>query len=322
MAYPKVTPKGQKNKRPIKPVFGNTPNIRDLRILNSMKYFHLLRINHWVKNLFVFVPIFFSGQIINFNRYSDLILAFLAFSLVASSIYIFNDICDYSTDRLHPQKKLRPIAAGRISLNLAKLIFILTLSIGAVLGYWLDLTFFILTMVYLAINISYSLGMKHISIVDIFFVASGFLLRIYAGGIISETTVSHWLAIMVLLLSLFLALAKRRDDIVLSSTTGQLRKSVQQYNLEFINSCLSIFAGVIIVAYILYTLSPEVSDRFNTDWLFLTSLFVIAGIMRYLQITYVEENSGSPTSIFFKDKFIIITLIGWVISFYIIIYLK
>lgn len=283
----------------------------------------MFRINHWVKNLFVFIPIFFSGQIFNYNRYSDLILGFLAFSLVASAIYIFNDICDYSTDRLHPKKKLRPIAAGKISLTMAKMIFVLTLCLGAVLGYWLDLNFFILTMVYLGINISYSLGMKHISIVDIFFVASGFLLRIYAGGIISQTPVSHWLAIMVLLLSLFLALAKRRDDIVLSSTTGgQMRKSVQQYNLEFINSCLSIFAGVIIVAYILYTLSPEVADRFNTNWLFLTSLFVIAGIMRYLQITYVEENSGSPTSIFFKDKFIIITLIGWVISFYIIIYLK
>jgi len=288
-----------------------------------MKYFHLIRINHWVKNLFVFVPIFFSGQLFKYNRYIDLILGFLAFSLIASAIYIFNDICDYATDKLHPKKKLRPIAAGKISLLMSKVMFVLTLCTGGILAYWLNLNFFILTMVYLGINISYSLGMKHISIVDIFFVASGFLLRIYAGGIISQTPVSHWLAIMVLLLSLFLALAKRRDDIVLSSTTGgQLRKSAQQYNLEFINSCLSIFAGVIIVAYILYTLSPEVAEHFNAEWLFLTSFFVIAGIMRYLQITYVEENSGSPTSIFFKDKFIIITLLGWVISFYIIIYIK
>ena len=126
---------------------------------------------------------------------------------------------------------------------------------------------------------------------------------------------------MVLLLALFLALAKRRDDLLIGAANGKLRKSISQYNLEFINVCLSIFAGIIIVSYILYTLSPEVIEKFNSDWLFLTSVFVIAGVMRYLQIIYVDNNSGFPTSILFKDRFILITLLGWLISFCVIIYL-
>lgn len=286
-----------------------------------MVYFHLFRINHWVKNFFIFIPVFFAGQAFNFNQYFDLVIGFLSFSLIASSVYIFNDLCDYKTDRLHPKKKQRPIASSKISLSQSKLLFVILIAAGLSIAYVLNVSFFILCSLYLIINIFYSLGLKNLSILDIFFVATGFLIRIYCGGIISNIHVSHWLAIMVLLLSLFLALAKRRDDIVVSVSTGDIRKSAKNYNLEFINSCLSIFAGVIIVAYILYTLSPEVTERFNTDWLFLTSLFVIAGIMRYLQITYVEENSGSPTAIFFKDKFIIGTLIGWIISFYVIIYL-
>jgi decaprenyl-phosphate phosphoribosyltransferase len=286
-----------------------------------MVYFHLFRINHWVKNFFIFIPPFFAGQAFDYNHYFDLAICFLSFSLIASAVYVFNDLCDYKTDKLHPKKKQRPIASSKISLSQAKFFFIFLIAIGLSVAFYLDLSFFVLVTIYLVINIFYSLGLKNLSILDIFFVATGFLIRIYCGGIIANIHVSHWLAIMVLLLSLFLALAKRRDDIVVSVSTGDLRKSVKNYNLEFINSCLSIFAGVIIVAYILYTLSPEVTERFNTDWLFLTSLFVIAGIMRYLQITYVEENSGSPTAIFFKDKFIIGTLVGWIISFYVIIYL-
>ncbi|MBX2916013.1 MAG: decaprenyl-phosphate phosphoribosyltransferase [Cyclobacteriaceae bacterium] len=282
----------------------------------------LFRVHHWVKNFFVFVPIFFAGQIFDFNRYNDLILAFLSFSLVASSIYVFNDIADLKADQLHPKKKLRPIASGKITKTTAWILCGIALLGGLGLAYLLNTSFQILLISYLVINASYSMGLKHFSIVDIFLVASGFLIRIYAGGVVSSVAVSHWLAIMIMLLSLFLALAKRRDDIILNGTTGELRKSVRHYNLDFINSCLSIFSGVIIVAYLLYTVSPEVIERFNTDWLFLTSLFVIAGIMRYLQITFVEQNSGSPTSILLRDKFIIGTLIGWVISFYIIIYIQ
>lgn len=285
-----------------------------------MKILKLLRINHWVKNLFLFIPLFFAGDAFDFDRYLQLAAGFLAFGLVASCIYVLNDLCDYQVDKVHPEKKLRPIASGDVSFTAARILIILLAAAGLSLSWWTDPNFFYLLFVYLIINIAYSLGAKNISILDIFFVASGFLIRIYAGGVLADVPVSHWLAIMVLLLSLFLALAKRRDDLVISVNGVAARKSSQHYNLEFINSCLSVFAGILIVAYVMYTVSPEVTDHFDTKWLFLTSMFVIAGIMRYLQITFVDQKSGSPTKILYKDKFILITIACWIISFYIIIY--
>jgi len=167
----------------------------------------------------------------------------------------------------------------------------------------------------------YSFGLKHIAILDLFIVSFGFLIRVYSGGALAQVGISHWLSIMILLLALFLIIAKRRDDIVIETETGEvMRKVSKSYNLEFINSCLTLLSAVVIVAYIMYTVSPEVTQRFNSEYLFVTTIFVIAGIMRYLQITFVEQNSGSPTSILFKDKFLAITIVGWIISFYVIIY--
>lgn len=285
-----------------------------------MKILRLLRLKHWVKNLFLFVPLFFAGNAFDFNRYLPLATGFVAFGLIASAIYVLNDLRDYEADKLHPEKRRRPIPAGEVSFGSAGLLMAVLAVAGLSLSWWVNSDFFLLVALYLVINIAYSFGVKNVSIVDIFFVSAGFLIRIYAGGILGEVPVSHWLSIMVLLLSLFLALAKRRDDLVLSVSGVVVRKSSRHYNLEFINSCLSIFAGILIVAYVMYTVSPEVTDHFNTEWLFSTAVFVIAGIMRYLQITFVDQKSGSPTKILYKDKFILITIACWILSFYFIIY--
>jgi decaprenyl-phosphate phosphoribosyltransferase len=155
----------------------------------------------------------------------------------------------------------------------------------------------------------------------LFIVASGFLLRVYSGGIVANHEITHWLSLMILLLALFLIVAKRRDDLIISKKTGGvLRKSSQAYNLQFVNSCLTLVSAVTVVAYIMYTVSPEVTERFNSDYLFITTIFVIAGVMRYLQITFVEKRSGNPTTVLLKDKFILFTIVSWIVSFYIIIY--
>lgn len=285
-----------------------------------MVLIELIRVKHWVKNLFLFIPIFFAGQLMEWGKYQQLLLGFVAFSLVASMVYIVNDLRDCSFDKAHPVKMNRPIASGRIKPGKAIFIAILFIAIGFSLAWYIHFSFFILLLCYLLLNLAYSFGLKNFSIIDIMIVSSGFLVRIYCGGVLADVPVSHWLAIMILLLALFLALAKRRDDLLVGASKGSIRKSINQYNLEFINVCLSIFAGVIIVSYILYTLSPEVIEKFNTDWLFLTSIFVIAGIMRYLQIIYIDNNSGFPTSLLFKDRFILFTVIAWLISFCIVIY--
>jgi decaprenyl-phosphate phosphoribosyltransferase len=286
----------------------------------------LIRVRHWVKNLFLFIPSFFAGHLFKSHELLMVLVGAFAFSLVASGVYIINDYKDRETDRVHPKKKFRPLASGEVKPTTAWMLMILLIGSGLIVAASLQLTFFFILSAYLVLNIAYSFGLKHIPILDLFIVSLGFLLRIYSGGAIAGLPITHWLSLMVLLLSLFLILAKRRDDIVINGKNKNgkvvIRKSTQKYNLVYINSCITLLSAVMVVAYIMYTVSPEVTERFKSDYLFMTTIFVIAGIMRYLQIVFVERNSGSPTNIFIKDKFILTTIAGWIISFYFIIYVS
>jgi decaprenyl-phosphate phosphoribosyltransferase len=291
------------------------------RTSGSMAIIRLMRVKQWVKNLFLFVPTFFAGHLFEFTEMFRLAGGALAFSLVASGIYIINDYKDREIDKLHPRKKTRPIASGEVSESLAKVLMVVLLGTGLIWSFFIEINFFYLLTAYMLLNVGYSMGLKNIAILDLFIVAFGFLIRVYSGGVIVGITITDWLAIMILLLALFLVTAKRRDDLVIRSETGEsVRKASSSYNLEFINSIITLLSAVIIVAYIMYTVSPAVAQNFKSRHLFMTTVFVIAGIMRYLQITFVEQDSGSPTSILYKDKFILITILGWIISFYIIIY--
>ena len=177
--------------------------------------------------------------------------------------------------------------------------------------------------IYFVMNLFYSFGLKNIPILDIFIIAIGFVLRIKAGSVIAKIGLSEWLIIMVFLLALFMALAKRRDDVLLKLSSGSdMRKAVKGYNLDFINTALSLVCAVMIVAYFMYTTSPEIIKRLQTYRLYYTCLFVLAGIFRYLQLIYVQGDSQSPTKILYKDRFIQVTIILWIISFYLILYVK
>lgn len=281
----------------------------------------LIRVRQWVKNLFLFIPSFFAGHLFKSEELLMVGIGAFAFSLVASGVYVINDYRDRFVDRLHPTKKMRPIASGAIGTTSAWVLIALLVSGGLAIAAFLDMAFFYVLLGYFALNIGYSFGLKNIAIVDLFIVSLGFLLRVYSGGIIADLPITHWLSIMILLLALFLIIAKRRDDILINAKNGcVIRKSTETYNLDFINSCITLLSAVVIVAYIMYTVSPEVTERFDSDYLFITTIFVIAGVMRYLQIIFVENKSGSPTRIFVKDKFILITIAGWILSFYLIIY--
>ena len=285
-------------------------------------YITLIRPQQWAKNVLIFLPAFFGGAIFIDNNLYKLLLGFVAFSLVASSIYILNDYKDIEADKIHPKKKTRPLASGKVQPGIALGLMVLLIASGLFLAFTVNIKFFYLLAFYLVVNIGYCFGLKNIALLDIFIVASGFLIRAVSGGLIISLHISQWLVIMVFFGALFLALAKRRDDILMYINSGKvMRKSVRSYNLDFINSCLTMFSGVIIVAYLMYTISPEITSRMNSHHIYYTTIFVIAGIMRYLQITLVEANSGSPTKILYSDKFIILTIIGWLASFYVIIYL-
>jgi 4-hydroxybenzoate polyprenyltransferase len=286
-------------------------------------YIKLIRPKDWAKNLFLFVPLFFAGQFFNQTILLELFEGFICFSLVASSIYIINDIRDIEDDKIHPVKKMRPLAAGTVSKSTAIIIALLFLIAGFTLAWFIRDKFMFVLGIYFVMNLFYSFGLKNIPILDIIIIAIGFVLRIKAGTVIAKIGLSEWLIIMVFLLALFMAIAKRRDDVLLKLSSGDdMRKAVKGYNLDFINTALSLTCAVIIVAYFMYTTSAEIVERLHTYRLYYTCLFVLAGIFRYLQLIFVQEDSQSPTKILYKDRFIQITILLWIISFYIILYVK
>ena len=291
-----------------------------------MKYYiKLLRPKDWAKNLFLIVPSFFAGQFFVPSRIPQMLFGFVAFCFFASSIYIINDYRDIEEDRKHPVKSNRPLASGKVEKSTAVVICICLLVLGSLLGYLADSHFLFLFILglYFVLNLAYSFGLKNIAILDILILSSGFVLRVKGGAVISKVDTSEWLIIMTFLLSLFMAIAKRRDDLLLKGSTGtDMRKSMSGYNLDFLNTLLGLSSAIIIVAYINYTVSPVTIYRLGTYRLYYSSLFVIAGLMRYLQITFVLKKSGSPTEILYKDLFIQITLVLWVVSIYAILYLR
>jgi 4-hydroxybenzoate polyprenyltransferase len=281
----------------------------------------LLRINHWIKNLYIFAPVFFSGQIINSEKLLQSLYAFFVFSLAASSIYVLNDIIDVEDDKAHPEKKDRPIASGKVSKNTAYFLSLILLLASLTGAFFINLQLLLIIIAYISLNILYSIKLKHIAIVDVTIIAVGFVLRVFAGGESSGVLVSHWLIIMTFLISLFLALAKRRDDLVIEDETGTImRRSIKGYNKEFIQSAISILCGALIVSYILYVTSSEVVSRFNNKNIYYSTLFVILGVLRYLQLSMVKNKSGSPTKIMFKDLFTQLVIAGWILFFVIYIY--
>lgn len=274
----------------------------------------LLRPHQYVKNLFIFAPLIFA---FNFNQESVLnaTVAFVLFSLLASSIYVLNDFMDIEEDKKHPTKKNRPLASGAISLTTANFLFLGLSSTTLVATFLFSHELFAVLVSYFVLNILYSYRLKHIAIVDIFIIATGFVLRLFAGAQVTDTPLSMWIIIITFLLAIFLALAKRRDDVLLSLEGKETRKNIDGYNLEFVNAAMVLMSGVVIVSYLQYTVSPEVIARIGSEYLYLTTMFVILAILRYMQITFVEQQSGSPSKIVLKDTFIKITLILWLISF-------
>lgn len=289
-----------------------------------MKYIKIIRPQQWVKNLFVFVPAFFNGDITDGSCLLVSLIVFAAFSLAASSIYCLNDIIDAEDDRRHPVKCLRPVASGAVSVPQAYTVMGVSLALSlavmalvpanrwqvfaAVAGYW-------------ALNVAYCLLLKRHSIIDVCVIAFGFVLRLLAGAAATDITLSKWIVLMTFLITLFLALAKRRDDVLRMNKTGRApRRNTKRYNLTFLNQAITITAAVTLVCYIMYTVSPEVTGKLGTDNLYLTSVFVIMGLLRYLQIAVVDEKSGDPTDIALHDRFTQIVVVCWMLSFLLLIY--
>ncbi len=285
-----------------------------------------MRPHQWVKNTFVFLPLFFGGQLLDALCWREAILTFIAFSFIASAVYCLNDLRDLEADRLHPKKCKRPIASGKIRpVNAVILMIVLVLSSLAI-SYFThgssNVKVSLILLFYFCLNILYCIKLKQYAIIDVFIVSFGFVLRLLAGGVACSIWLSPWIVLMTFLIALFLAFAKRRDDVVLYENNRiKVRKNVIRYNLSFMNQTLGLIGAITIVCYIMYSVSPEVELRFDNRYVYVTSVFVLAAILRYLQVSIVDQRSGSPTKVLLRDRFIQMCLLLWFASFVIILYL-
>ena len=286
------------------------------------EYFKLLRVHQYPKNLFIFLPLFFALKITRVELAFSALLSFIAFCMAASSVYILNDIRDVEDDRQHPTKCKRPLASGAISMKVAYIYFSCLILASALLMGTLSFTGLAIIAFYLILNVAYSIKLKHIAIFDVIIIAIGFVLRLFVGSVVTAIPLSMWIVIMTFLLALFLALAKRRDDVIIFETTGKkMRKVIDGYNRTFLDNSMILMAGIVIVAYIQYTVTDEIVERIGSRYLYFTAIFVLMGILRYLQIAFVDENSGSPSKVLLKDRFIQLTIVGWIATFTWILYL-
>jgi len=284
----------------------------------------LIRPHQWVKNLVVLLPVFFGGALLHVESvYAGLVTA-LCFSFAASSIYCLNDIVDVDDDRRHPVKCHRPLASGAISITQGYILMFLMFILSMLSTFLLchnQLETASVILFYWILNIAYCLKLKQYAIIDVCVVSFGFVLRILAGGYATSIHLSKWIVLMTFLLMLFLSFAKRRDDVVRMNETGHApRQNTIRYNLTFINQAITITASVTLVCYIMYTVSPETIQNFHTDYLYLTSVFVLVGLLRYIQIAVVDKRSGDPTKVMLHDRFMQFVVLAFGLAFLFIIY--
>lgn len=282
----------------------------------------LLRVEHWVKNLFLFIPAFFAGTLNEPLVLERAVLGFAAFCLIASAVYIMNDLVDAPQDRQHPDKCKRPIASGQIGTLQALSILFALLAAGAALSAILSPEMLIYGILYFIVNVAYSFSLKHFAIVDISLIGIGFLLRVLAGGAVTGVPVSHWLIVLTFLLAMILGLAKRRGEYIIAMGENNFRKALEGYNLPFLDMAMVVCSTVAVVAYLMYCFSPDTNTPITSDKKYYTAFFVIVGILRYLQLTLVFNKTESPTRALLRDRFLQVVLLGWIGCFVWLLYLK
>lgn len=288
----------------------------------------LIRPDQWLKNLFIFLPLFFGHALLNPSAWRAAIIAFFVFCMASSGVYCLNDIWDVEADRQHPKKCKRPIASGDVSKagGIVLMLICWAISFGLIaldtfvfgnhnFGVWIVLS-------YIVMNLFYTMGLKNQSVVDVFIIAVGFVFRVWYGGVVTGIFTSKWIISMTFLLTLFLALAKRRDDVLIFEETGvKARKNVERYNLDFLNQAITIVASITMVCYMMYTVSDAAVNSTGNQYVYITSIFVLAGIIKYLQLSMVDAKTGDPTKVLLKNRFIQGCVAGWFLTYFIIIYL-
>ena len=279
----------------------------------------LMRPKQWVKNTFVFAPIFFTPAALTVENIQVVITLFVGFCLVSSGVYCFNDFRDYESDKAHPVKCRRPLPSGQVSPAAAILLAVVLVAAGLALIFWRTPAAAPIVVAYLLVNFFYSLGLKKVSVVDVLLISIGFVLRVDAGAAAIDVAATPWIQICAGLLALFIALAKRRDDLV-RELGAEHRESLRGYSKQYLDVSLTVVMAALLVSYLIFTVDDGAMKRLGSDKIYFTVPFVVAGLLRYLQLTLVEQRSGSPTDLLFKDVFLIAAVVGWVCCYIVIIH--
>lgn len=284
--------------------------------------FQSLRPQQWIKNGFCFLPLIFAGELFDVGSFFSIFQAALVFCFLASGVYLINDIADLESDRNHSEKRRRPLAAGKISIKLAAVTAAVLLLISLLWGYVIGNLFLCVLIIYLIIQIVYTFYLKHVVILDVFCISAGFLLRIFAGAVAIEVSVSNWLIICASLLTIFLALGKRRHEIELLGVNQahNQRKVLSKYSPYFLDQMILIVAGGAILSYMLYCISPETVEKFQTNQLIYTYPFVLYGVFRYLYLIHLKHQGGAPERLLVSDLPLLGSVIMWGICCILIIY--
>ncbi len=280
----------------------------------------LLRPHQWLKSGFVFVGLLFGHAWNEPQTVVQVLLAAAAFSLAASSVYVGNDLVDRERDRLHPKKSRRPLASGAISVQSAVAVGMICLGLAAVLAWLASPTVLVIIVAYLLLNVGYTLGLKHIVLLDVFIIASGFMLRLLAGTLGVGIAPSHWLLLCGLMVTLFLGFAKRRSELMaLEGDAGGHRQVLDDYDPALLDKLIGICAAATIVSYSLYTVSADTLALHGSDRLVATVPFVVYGMFRYLYRLHRRAGGGDPAVDLLTDRHLLAAAVGWLLAVLVIL---
>ncbi len=287
----------------------------------ALSLFLSLRPSQWTKNLIVFAGLMFGQRLLDSRAVAQSIVAFVVFCLLSGVVYLVNDVADRDADRRHPTKRFRPIASGAVNPGTA-LGFAAALTVVALTAAWLLRPAFAATaLAYVGLLALYSGPLKHVVIIDVLTIAIGFVLRAVGGAVAIDVPISHWLLILTILLALFLALAKRRHELVLLADNATSHRPIlEEYSPYLLDQMIAVVTASTLISYVIYTISPETVQKFHTDWLGLTLPFPLYGIFRYLYLVHQKEGGGSPSDMLLNDRPLLVCVALWAITVAVIIY--
>lgn len=281
----------------------------------------LIRPWQWTKNGLLFAALVFAGEIRNVAKFEISVVAALLFCLLSSALYAINDVIDRETDGRHPVKRNRPVASGAVSVRFALLLAVGLLAFGLGGAWIVSRAFFVSALAFVGLNLLYTLALKRIVIIDVITVAISFVIRAAAGAAAIDVPASDWMLMNTLLLALFLTFGKRRHELVLLEQGAQQhRKSLAGYSAYLLDQMIAVTTPSVLVVYMLYTFSSEVSEKLGTDKLYLTIPFVVYGIFRYLFLIHEKDKGGSPVRVLLTDVPILVTVVLWLVTAILILY--